>query len=291
MNAGVVTAGDRLSLMLFLSVALHAIIVLGIAFSAAPPTTPPAPPTLEVILAQQQSPQPPDEADYLADADQAGGGNVEQRVRPTAPAPTPAPVPLAGRGDIVSPPRQAAAALPRPAPEVIATEAEEAPPRASAPAVDEPPAEQASAAELIMRSEQIARLSAEIDQSLRAYSQRPRERIITSRTKSFRDAAYMEAWREKIERVGNLNYPEEARREQLSGSLVLDVAINADGSLHSIEVRHPSGHKVLDDAAITIVKLAAPFAAFPPEMRKDTDVLHITRTWQFLSGNRFASGQ
>src|SRR3569832_1645335 len=148
-----------------------------------------------------------------------------------------------------------------------------------------------AAAELVMRSEQIARLSAEIDQSLKAYSKRPRERIITSQTRSFRDAAYLEAWREKIARIGNLNYPEEARRQNLSGSLLLAVALRPDGSLISVEVRHPSGHKILDDAAVRIVHLAAPIAPFPVEMRKDTDILHITRAWQFLSGNRFASGE
>lgn len=287
---GTVTAGDRLSLTIFLSVALHAIVILGVVFVAPGALKKPALPTLEVVLAQEDSKHAPKEADFLAETNQVGGGNVRERVRPSSPPPTPAPLASPGRGDVDSLPKPAPA-LQMSAPEVITSDAAEAPTTAAGRAQREPDAERPAAAELVMRSEQIARLSAEIDQSLQAYSRRPRERVITSQTKSYRDAAYMEAWREKIERIGNLNYPEEARRENLSGSLVLDVALRADGSLHSVELRHSSGHKVLDDAAIRIVKLAAPFAPFSMDMRKDTDILHITRAWQFLSGNRFTSGQ
>ena len=97
----------------------------------------------------------------------------------------------------------------------------------------------------------------------------------------------MEAWRAKVERVGNLNYPEEARRRKLAGQLVLDVALNPDGKINQITIRRSSGHKVLDDAAIRIVELAAPYAPFPEEIRAETDVLHITRTWQFLDQRVF----
>ncbi|RMD79071.1 MAG: energy transducer TonB, partial [Gammaproteobacteria bacterium] len=149
-----------------------------------------------------------------------------------------------------------------------------------------PPAPQPSAAELIRRSRELARLSAELDASIRAYARRPRQRYLSASTRSLRDAAYLEAWRRKIERIGNLNYPEEAKRRGLSGSLVLDVALNPDGSVRSVEILRSSGYKVLDDAAVRIVHLAAPFAPFPPAMRQDTDVLHIVRTWQFLQGDR-----
>jgi protein TonB len=93
----------------------------------------------------------------------------------------------------------------------------------------------------------------------------------------------MEAWRAKVERVGNLNYPEAARRKKLSGNLILDVALNNDGSINQITVRRSSGHKVLDDAAIRIVELASPYSPFPDHIREETDILHITRTWQFLN--------
>jgi protein TonB len=97
----------------------------------------------------------------------------------------------------------------------------------------------------------------------------------------------MEAWRAKVERVGNLNYPEAARKQNLSGSLILDVALNADGSINQITIRRSSGQKVLDDAAIRIVELASPFAPFPEQVREETDILHITRTWQFLDKKGF----
>ena len=91
----------------------------------------------------------------------------------------------------------------------------------------------------------------------------------------------------KVERVGNLNYPDEARRNRLSGHLILDVALNPDGSINEITIRKPSGHKVLDDAAVRIVELAAPYAPFPDSFRKETDILHITRTWQFVNNKGF----
>jgi len=94
-------------------------------------------------------------------------------------------------------------------------------------------------------------------------------------------SSYMDAWRAKVERVGNLNYPEMAKRQNIAGSLVLDVAINPDGTVNAIQVLRTSGHKILDDAAVRIVELAAPYAPLPPDMRADTDILHITRTWKF----------
>jgi protein TonB len=133
---------------------------------------------------------------------------------------------------------------------------------------------------------EIATLSAEISQSMDAYAKRDKQRYISAQAKEYRDAAYLDAWRSKIERIGNLNYPEEAKRRGISGSLQLDVAINADGSLNSITLLRPSGSKILDDAAVRIVKLAAPFAQFPDELRSDTDVLHIIRNWEFLDSYR-----
>jgi protein TonB len=137
---------------------------------------------------------------------------------------------------------------------------------------------------------QIDSLSAALDESRAIYAKRPRQTFISAATREYKYASYMEAWRRKVETIGNLNYPDEARRRDLSGSLILDVALNADGSINNITLRRSSGHRVLDDAAIAIVRLAAPFAEFPDNIRKETDVLHITRTWQFLRGNRLSGG-
>ncbi|HAZ59984.1 MAG TPA: hypothetical protein DCY89_00260 [Gammaproteobacteria bacterium] len=101
----------------------------------------------------------------------------------------------------------------------------------------------------------------------------------------------MEAWRAKVERVGNLNYPEKAREKGLSGALILDVALRPDGTVEDIIVRKSSGHRELDDAAVRIVELAAPFAPFPRDFLDEVDVLHVTRTWQFMNNYRFSSGR
>ncbi len=142
-----------------------------------------------------------------------------------------------------------------------------------------------SAATLLANSLEIASLSAEIRRKLEAKAERPRRKFLSASTKEFNYAAYMEAWRAKVERVGNLNYPDDARKRKLSGSLILDVALNADGSVNQITIRRSSGSKILDDAAIRIVELSSPFAPFPDHIKKETDILHITRTWQFLNNS------
>ena len=146
-----------------------------------------------------------------------------------------------------------------------------------------------TAAQLITRSFAMASLNAELQQKLELRARWPRRKFISANTKEFRFAAYMEAWRAKVERVGNINYPDEARRNDLSGSLLLDVAINPDGSVREITVRRTSGQPVLDDAAVRIVELAAPFARFPDEFLKEIDILHVTRTWKFLNNDKFSS--
>jgi protein TonB len=154
-------------------------------------------------------------------------------------------------------------------------------PTARAPAPD--------AATLIANSLAIASLNAEIDQRLEARAKRPRLKFVSASTREYKFASYMEAWRAKVERIGNLNYPEEARKNRLTGNLLLDVALKPDGSVSDITIRRPSGFRVLDEAAIRIVRLSAPFAPFPEAISRDVDVLHITRSWQFLNSYRFAS--
>ncbi len=146
-----------------------------------------------------------------------------------------------------------------------------------------------TAAQLITRSFAMASLNAELQQKLELRARRPRRKFISANTKEFRFAAYMEAWRAKVERVGNINYPDEARQRDLSGSLLLDVAINPDGSVREITVRRSSGQKVLDDAAVRIVELASPFAPFPDDFLREIDILHVTRTWKFLNNAKFSS--
>ena len=276
-------ARDRLALTLTLAAAFHAIIILGVGFSPFDRPSEPPLPTLDVTLVRQPAEKAPDQADYLAAADQAGAGNVREPARPEAPPKT---VPLETPGpqaSQASPPTPARAA----APERLARTRPEAAPRA--PAEPAPPASRntpLSAAALYSRSLALASLEAEPGERERARGERLRERYVHARTRRHKYAAYVQAWVEKVERIGNLNYPVEARRRGLSGRLTLDVALNADGTVREITVTRSSGHRVLDQAAKRIVRLAAPFAPFPPEIRRETDVLHIVRTWEFLSSNR-----
>lgn len=141
----------------------------------------------------------------------------------------------------------------------------------------------------MQKSLEIARLEAQINKNHDAYQKMPRRKFIGARTQEYRFAQYIEDWRIKVERIGNLNYPEQARRQGIFGSLRLSVSINADGSLGPIEVSKSSGNRVLDAAAMRIVKLAAPYSPLPPDIRKDTDILVITRTWTFTSSDRLES--
>jgi protein TonB len=140
------------------------------------------------------------------------------------------------------------------------------------------------------RALEIASLEARINHQRQIYAKNPRIKRLTSLSTVFRaDAFYLNSWRRKIESVGNLNYPQKARKDKLYGSLRLMVAILADGSLKEVELLDSSGHKVLDDAAIRIVRLSAPYAPFPDELRKSTDVLEIIRTWQFKKNSSLRS--
>ncbi|MEY2701342.1 MAG: hypothetical protein RIQ52_2097 [Pseudomonadota bacterium] len=120
-------------------------------------------------------------------------------------------------------------------------------------------------------------------------SSQPGQRMVhvrAIRRHRFQADAYERAWQQKVERIGMSNYPEQARRQHLTGSLLVSVAISPDGSLYSAQVKRSSGHPQLDAAALNIVHLAAPFAPLPVELREETDFLVITRTWKFLEGDR-----
>lgn len=138
---------------------------------------------------------------------------------------------------------------------------------------------------------EVSRLTLEMDENTDNAANRPRRKAINANTREYVYASYLTTWRKKVERIGNLNYPDEVKSKKLYGDLLLHVAVRADGTVQTIRVVHSSGHKILDDAAVRIVRLAAPFAPFPPEIRKQVDILDITRTWQFLSNNKLFSGK
>ena len=136
-----------------------------------------------------------------------------------------------------------------------------------------------------MRALAIARMEAQISRQTEEYNKRPRKKNIGARAEEYRFAQYVEDWRLKVERIGNLNYPDGARG-RVYGSLVLTVSIKADGSLDKIEVDRSSGYQILDRAAERIVKMASPYAGFPANIKRDTDILVITRTWTFAPGDK-----
>jgi protein TonB len=146
-----------------------------------------------------------------------------------------------------------------------------------------------SGEDLVTRSLAMARLEAEINKNNDAYEKLPKRKFIGARAQEYKYAQYIEDWRSKIESVGNMNYPQQARDQKIYGKLTLTVSIRADGSVENVEISRPSGQRILDAAAMRIVKLAAPYAVFPPDIRKETDVLSITRTWTFTSNDHLES--
>lgn len=150
-------------------------------------------------------------------------------------------------------------------------------------------AKSAKAAELMQTSLNIARLEALIAKQQDEYQKRPKRKFIGARAQEYRFAAYVESWRQKVEKIGNLNYPEAAKSQKLYGQLRMTVSIRADGSVEDIEVDKSSGHAILDNAARRIVEMSAPYAAFPEDIRKDTDILSITRTWTFSRQDSLSS--
>ncbi len=315
---------------------LHAALIFGIVFEK--PLRPQPPPEQERLLDVMvvQNPQPdqqPDEADFLAQVDQQGGGNLEERARPTtlpeetappetpqpeeeaspeetpppipepetedpppADPPTPQPDPMTPEREEETEPAPEKEAPPQgpvePEPEPLPKEPPPAPQPAPEPrpAEPEPAKKPVSAADLLRDTQQeIERLTAEIDRRHSAYAKRPRRKFISARTREYKYASYMDAWRRKVERVGNLNYPQQAKQQRIFGSLVLTVALRPDGSVERLQVDRGSGHSMLDDAAKNIVQLAAPFAPLPDNIRQETDILHITRTWHFRESNELTS--
>ena len=281
---------DPLLVALLLAIALHAFVILGISFDIVR-TQPPAPErTLDITLVQPQSkPEPVERPDFLAQQTQTGGGEETVKERRTSPLGNPE-----------------AAPNPKPALELERSGSERPEPKVSPEILTAPEAERVEAApppEPVVRARpkarlsqllastqlEIDRLTAELDRRTMSASQRDRRKAINASTQEYLYAAYLESWRRKVEKIGNLNYPEEAKRRRLYGNLLMHVAVRADGSVEKISVRRSSGHKLLDDAAVRIVRMAAPFAPFPPEIRKEVDILDITRTWQFLDGNTLFS--
>lgn len=276
----------RFQVALLLSFLLHLIVVVGVTIRPPERKLDATQTPLMVDLVNSRTVSGPHKPEILAQHNLDGGGNTDADRRARSP------LPLAKRAqsdaDVAVQMRRSE----RPEQESRRTFTQD---REAAPVVnaaDTRAAEAQSdasatptASDIMNRSREMLQLQAQISRSLDAYQKRPRRTFVGARAQEFRFARYIEDWRHKIERVGELNYPAAARG--IYGSLLVSVEIRADGSLENVEISRSSGKRVLDEAAIRIVRLAAPFAAFPPEIAKDTDILSITRTWSFTLADQF----
>lgn len=270
---------DRFSFTLFMALAVHAMIVLGITFAPESPRS--SAQTMEITLSQFEDEQAPDEADFLAQTNQQGSGTEEQAQEMTTPQPAEVSQPEVAQVQ----PEPASTTEPEPAQErqVVQTEAsakrEVAQPRERTEPVEAPVREKKS---LMERSLEIASLEARLDAQQQAYARKPRVmRVTAASTLKSTNAWYVQNWISKVTRVGNINYPTEARRAGIYGTLRMLVSLRKDGTIKEVAVLQSSGSTVLDDAAIRIVRMAAPFAPFPDAMGEKVDELEIIRTWSF----------
>ncbi len=272
-------ASDRLSFALFLVAALHVAIILGIGFVLPEPRE--APRSLEVTLAQYQSREVPMDADFLAQADQEASGDLKEAREMTTDRPARADdAQLADAFESAPPITHQDNATSS----VISTDS---PFRVqdSEAAIAEPEAAADLRDLMLRRAQALSSLDARQSVDLQQDARGPRVRRITSAsTRTAVEAAYVNAWRNKIETIGNLNYPAEARRRSLEGDLRMLVEIEASGALRDVRILDSSGSAVLDEAAMRIVRLGAPYLPFPEEMRREADILQIVRTWQFRRG-------
>jgi len=278
-----ITSNDRLGMTVFFALLFHAIVILGITFISSPSAKQKIPPSLDVILVNTSNSETPEKADYLAQTTQDGGGNTDKKVRRTDlfSAPT-----LSKQPGIAQ--QQSVTMVPVKKQEASKSFITQA--RSDNRIQTQKKQTDKEVLEQLLRpqqkNERAARLAEELSLIFQKHSQKPKEKFLNSRTKEYIAANYMRGWVDKVERLGNADYPDAAIRSKLSGTLILDVVINADGSLKEINLRQSSGHQILDDAAKRIVRMSSPFESFPAKLQKQADIIHITRSWEFRSSNQ-----
>jgi periplasmic protein TonB len=268
------------------SLCLHAFILFGIGFTL-PDTSKDAKKSqpLEVVLVNSKSRSRPLKADALAQHNLDGGGNTPDRKRASTPLPN-------LRDDKQFTPEQATQRVQKLEQQVKKL-------LAQAKSLHAVPLEQvkksrqdgntSNGEDLVNRALEIARLEAQISRDFNAFQKLPQRKFIGASTQEYRYAQYIEDWRIKVERWGNVNYPSQARQQKIYGQLQLTVSLKADGSVANVEINKSSGQRILDAAAINIVRRAAPYAPFPDDIRKETDILSIVRTWTFTANDHLES--
>ena len=275
---------ERLSATVVLSLLLHGLLILGIGFAL--DSAAPVMPTLDVILSQARNALTPEQADFLAQANNQGGGEDDKAVRPRD----------SQTGDLARPepglaPRELRAQSPSPAPPPEARVVSSTAGQASVPQPESVP--EAATTPLprgdrhVAQDVAMARLAAEIHANTRLYARRPSRKFVSASTREYAWAAYLRTWVDRVERVGNLNYPDEARKRRMRGTVVINVGIRRDGSVENAEIVRSSGVPLLDSSALRIARLAEPYPPLPPT-EEDPDILNVVRTWQFMPGGTMA---
>ena len=282
-------AGRNLWIALGVSLFLH-VVLLSLHFKFPEASRAFQEKALDIILVNSKSARKPTKAQALAQTNLDGGGNVDENRRAKTPLP---PSEKQKDGNELEQKQKRIQALEAKQLRLLAEarSKDSVSPKADAEVTQPEPVQSLSGRDLANSSlAMAARLEGEISRSTDEYNQRPRVKFLGTQAEEYRFAQYMEDWRIKVERVGTLNYPE-AAKGKLYGTLKLSVRIRSDGSVERVDIDRSSGHKILDEAARRIVNMAGPYAVFPANIRRDTDVLSITRTWNFTNSNRLETNR
>ncbi len=271
---------DRLPPMLFLAALVHGILILGITFNAIIGDPFSAAISLEVTIVAdpEQNVLEPEQADYLAQANQEGAGNTEEQARPSARAESP--VPIDNPGDEFGDSVADAAVLDAAADQVLTTTAAQIHDVLDKPSEDPTP-DGSTAAAMEAGVELTFPLPQQEVANLAIHDSRPRELVTSVDTRESKIAPYLDRWKRKIEFIGIEYFPEHGLIDGMTGSPTLEVIISASGQLQEVIVRQTSGSRALDRAALEILRRAAPFDPFPEAVRVDYDTLRFAYKWQF----------
>jgi protein TonB len=259
-------------------------LIFGLTFSSSKPGE--NAPSVTVTLATHASKQAPDDADFLAQNNQLGSGSIQEAKEITTDI-IPPPFDSTTINDtLITEQHKLAVSKPDDNRIITSTQAKNTINNAQQPDEKQDIKSGKDAVDVEAISTQIASLRAKLAVQRQQYAKTPRERVLTSvSTLASSEAAYLNQWAQKIEAIGNQNFPAEALRRKLTGKLRLEVIILPNGSIFEVNLKQSSGQTLFDNAAQQIVRQASPFLPFPAEIRKDYDHLVIIRTWHFnISG-------
>ncbi len=274
-----ITAKDKNVMTFTMAILTLSVVILGVSFNYSD-KNPDVVHSMDVILAKKSNIEAPEEADYLAENNQIGGGNQEQQSRPTNPFSATSPIEEGYAKQHTEEQRKQQTKQTNS--QLITTKASKIKAQSSEKQLDKK--NQQTDNRVLSKQQRLAKIQDEIAKKIEKYAKKPRSKYISSNTKAYEFAPYINDWVKKIERTGDLNYPEQAKKKSFTGNVMLSVGINRDGSIHETKIIKTSGFKFLDDAAKHIVELAQPYDPLPVT-KEQVDILYITRTWQFLPGH------